>query len=132
MKSVRSRSFLSEWLRSESSVFLINYLRKVECLRKTASQSIRTYQLNGWFWNQTFRAVIFQTVFLKLQAWNSTVEAYSETCQTSKLKRFAKIVTHLLNIFIKRSILYVWQGFEYACGTLHTKLNLNQPKKKKT
>ena len=42
--------------------------------------------------------------------------AYSEPCQTSKMERFTKIVNCLksLTIFVKRSILDVWQGSEYA------------------
>ena len=43
-------------------------------------------------------------------------EAYSEHCQTSKMERFEKIIEDFepLTIFAKRSILYVWQGSEYA------------------
>ena len=48
------------------------------------------------------------------QLFNS--EVYSETCQTSKIERFAKIVHGFdpLTIFKKFSILDVWQGSEYV------------------
>ena len=43
-------------------------------------------------------------------------EVYSEPWQTSKMKRFSKIVNSykLLTIFAKHSFLDVWQCFEYA------------------
>ena len=43
-------------------------------------------------------------------------EVYSELCQTTKMKRFTKIVINYesLTIFAKCSILDVWQGSEYA------------------
>ena len=42
--------------------------------------------------------------------------AYSERCQTSKMKRFAKRVHGIkpLTIFAKRCLLNVWQGSEYT------------------
>ena len=47
---------------------------------------------------------------------NKKAEAYSESCETSKTKRFGKIVNSLklLTIFTKRSILDIWQASEYA------------------
>ena len=43
-------------------------------------------------------------------------EANSESCQTSKMELFAKIVKNEkpFTIFAKTSILDVWQGSEYA------------------
>ena len=43
-------------------------------------------------------------------------EANSESCQTSKIKLFAKIVKNEkpFTIFVKTAILLVWQGSEYA------------------
>ena len=48
-------------------------------------------------------------------------EAYSEPFRTSKMKRFTKIVNcfYQLTIFVKRSILDVWQGFEYTSAECH-------------
>ena len=42
--------------------------------------------------------------------------AYSESCQTSKIGLFVKIIDdrRLLAIFAKSSIIDVFQGFEYA------------------
>ena len=42
--------------------------------------------------------------------------AYSEAyeCQTSKMELFAKIGRKPLTIFVKSSILNVWQGYEHA------------------
>ena len=47
-----------------------------------------------------------------------TSELYSETFQTSKMERFEKIINDLdaLTIFVKSSILDVWQDFEYTSG----------------
>ena len=47
-------------------------------------------------------------------------EAYSEPCQTSMMKLFAKIVNGLkpVTIFGKNSILDIWQGSEYSFGWL--------------
>ena len=47
--------------------------------------------------------------------WSS--EVYSELSQTSKMKRFAKVVNGFqpVIIFTKRSIVDVCQGSEYAC-----------------
>ena len=44
--------------------------------------------------------------------------AYLESCQTSKIKRFVKILIgwNLLTLFAKSSILDAWQGCEYASG----------------
>ena len=43
-------------------------------------------------------------------------KAYSEPCQTSKMEFFAKLVKGFkpLTIFVKSSILDVWQSSEYA------------------
>ena len=43
-------------------------------------------------------------------------EKYSESCQTSKMKCFAKTVNgfYPLTIFAKHAILDVWQSFEHA------------------
>ena len=43
-------------------------------------------------------------------------EAYSEPFQTYKMERFAKIVNNFqpLTIFTNRSILDIWEGYEYA------------------
>ena len=48
-------------------------------------------------------------------------EAYLESCQTLKMEHFVKIISGFqpLNI-AKRSILYVWQGSEYASGYIDT------------
>ena len=47
-------------------------------------------------------------------------EEYSEPCQTSEMKRIAKIVNGLkpLAVFTKHSFLDVWQGVEYASEKL--------------
>ena len=44
------------------------------------------------------------------------LEVYSEPCQTSKIEHFVKIVNDFqpLSIFVKRSILDIWEGCEYA------------------
>ena len=44
--------------------------------------------------------------------------AYLESCQKSKIKRFVKILIgwNLLTLFAKSSILDAWQGCEYASG----------------
>ena len=43
-------------------------------------------------------------------------EVYSDSCQISKMKRFAKIFNSFepLTIFTKHSILDIWQVSEYA------------------
>ena len=43
-------------------------------------------------------------------------EANSESCKTSKMELFVKIVKkgRPFTIFVKTSIFDVWQGFEYA------------------
>ena len=52
---------------------------------------------------------------------NIVAEAYTELCQTSKMKRIAKTVNdlwvnfHSLTIFAKSSILDAFQSSEYAC-----------------
>ena len=48
-------------------------------------------------------------------------DPYSEPCQTSKMKRFAKIVKgfYPLPISTKRSILAVWQGSKHASEHLN-------------
>ena len=53
-------------------------------------------------------------------------EANSESCQISKMERFAKIVNGFksLTIFVKRSILDVWQCFKNASESgNHIKIN---------
>ena len=49
---------------------------------------------------------------------------YSESCQTSKMECFEKIFNgyKTLNNFAKRSIVSVWQGNEYTCNFLGTKM----------
>ena len=49
------------------------------------------------------------------------LEAYSKSCETSKMEPFLKIVNgfYLLTIFAKPSILGVWQGSEYAPTKLY-------------
>ena len=48
--------------------------------------------------------------------WTGILETYSKTCQTSKIRNFAKIANGQkpLTIFANRSMLYVWQDSEYA------------------
>ena len=41
-------------------------------------------------------------------------EAYLEPCQTSKMERLGKVVNDWKSLFVKCSILDVWQGFELA------------------
>ena len=43
-----------------------------------------------------------------------STDAHSESCKMSKMKRFAKRIIgfYLLTIFVKHSILDVWQGSE--------------------
>ena len=47
-------------------------------------------------------------------------ETYSEPCETSKVEFFAKIVNGLesLTIFVKNSILGIWQGSEYGSRSI--------------
>ena len=47
-------------------------------------------------------------------------ETYSEPCETSKVELFAKIVNGLesLTIFVKNSILGIWQGSEYGSRSI--------------
>ena len=62
-----------------------------------------------------------------LVRWNlyRRTEAYLEPCQTSKMERFAKMLT----IFLKSSILDVWQGSEYASMDKYLfKVNINNSK----
>ena len=51
-----------------------------------------------------------------VQQSDQLTETYSELCQTSKVERFADIVNDFypLITYAKRSILDVWQSFEYA------------------
>ena len=49
---------------------------------------------------------------------NLKLDAYSELTQRFKMERFAKLVKDL-TIFPKRSILDLWQGYEYAHLSLH-------------
>ena len=53
---------------------------------------------------------------MKINTVEPMAEANSETCQTSKMERFAKIVNdfQLLTILAKCSLIDVWQGSEYA------------------
>ena len=48
--------------------------------------------------------------------WAHLAQPYSETCQTSKIECFVKIVDAWkpLTIYVKCSILDVWQGSEYS------------------
>ena len=52
--------------------------------------------------------------------WESS-EAYPESCHTSKMEGFAKVVNgfHSLTIYAKHSTLDVWQGLKYAFGHDH-------------
>ena len=43
---------------------------------------------------------------------------YLEACQISEKKLFIKIATLSLTIFVKSSVLYVWQGSEYASANI--------------
>ena len=45
--------------------------------------------------------------------WKQILKAYSEPCLISKMKLFAKKVIH---IFVKKSILDVWQSCHYTSG----------------
>ena len=60
---------------------------------------------------------IFNAV-LKAKVQKNIPKVFSESCWTSKTKRFAKIVNSSwsLTIFGKCSILEVWQGSEYLSG----------------
>ena len=49
---------------------------------------------------------------------NLKLDTYSEPTQTFKMERFAKLVKDL-TIFPNRSILDLWQGYEYAHLSLH-------------
>ena len=51
-----------------------------------------------------------------LHKGNPKPETYSELCQTSEVERFTKIVIgfQTLAIFAIRSVLLLWQGFEYV------------------
>ena len=59
---------------------------------------------------------IRDTLLMWVQQSDQLTEAYSELCQTSKVERFADIVNDFYSLitFAKRSILDVWQSFEYA------------------
>ena len=56
---------------------------------------------------------------------NSKTQANSESCQTSKMGRFAKIAKNykLCTIYAKSSILDVWQDSKYA-SEVASKYNL--------
>ena len=58
--------------------------------------------------------------FLVFKVFNHSteLEAYSEPCQISNMKGFARIFILFLvvNYFRKRSVLNIWLGFEYASG----------------
>ena len=47
-------------------------------------------------------------------------ETYLESCQASKMRRFAKIVNRwkLLTLYVKRFVLHVSQGSDYASDVL--------------
>ena len=51
----------------------------------------------------------------RVKKWSGS-EAFSELCQAFKMEHFKKTVDgfHLLTVFVKRSILYIWQSSEYA------------------
>ena len=82
--------------------------------------------VNGCFLPLPF-SYICQNCVLKCQTYftflaltsNLPSVSYSETCQTCKMEYFAKIVNgfETLTIFAKRSVLDVWQGFEYASSS---------------
>ena len=60
-----------------------------------------------------------------MEGYVYVIKAYSEPCQTSKIKCMAKIVKDFkpLSIFTKRFILDIWQGSEYS--SVHQTLNLS-------
>ena len=57
----------------------------------------------------------------KILCWEH-LEVYTKPCQIFKKKCFAKIINGFLplSIFAKRSILDIWEGSEYAPGTVST------------
>ena len=75
-------------------------------------------------YSSDFLKIFWKTIFQN----NCSPEAYSEPCQTSTMKCFAKMVNgwKLLTIFAKHSILDYWHGSEYAsvanylCNTVST------------
>ena len=68
----------------------------------------------------------------KYECFKLDTKAYTEPCQTFKVKHFAKIVNswNSLTISTKRAILYVWQGSEYTSGiwqwAYHNKARINK------
>ena len=65
--------------------------------------------------NQISIQVLSKYLSLHKHKHHST-EVYSESCQTSKMERFGKIIHSFQSMIIlaKHSILFVWQGSEYA------------------
>ena len=63
-------------------------------------------------------------VMFALPKWDlQSAEAFSEPYETFTMERFAKIVNgwKSLIIFVKRFMLGVWQGSEYASGVNYLK-----------
>ena len=64
---------------------------------------------NLWLTKTKYSSMNANLTFLQ-NVWSKHSKVYSEPCQRSKVKRFAKISNGFQVLFI-----YVWQSTEYAC-----------------
>ena len=70
------------------------------------------------FYNVLSKTCLESAVYELQENNRKSSHAYSETCQTLKMKFFTKIVNgfQTLTIFAKSSIVNIWQGSEYVSG----------------
>ena len=106
-------------------VFLNSRLRVSPSSKKNYVAGIFLWILINFF----SKAILKKTckwLFLSTFTCNQLVitKVHLGPCQTSKMERFAKLVSSFqpLSIFAKRSILDIWQGSGYASSLLQTML----------
>ena len=89
------------WLNPPFPAVLFSFTEKI------LNGKLHFFLQNTYFW-------IFQLNFeyISVELQPHSTEMYSETCQTTKMEQLAKIVNDYtpLTIFVKRSILDVWQS----------------------
>ena len=102
----------STWL------FQWNYWFKEKCLTDKHKRKNTMFQENSY---------IFQNHVSKVNSSKKlTSQTYPETCQTSEMKRFVKIVNSFmpLTLFAKCSTLDVWHGCKHASALPLTRSSL--------